>query len=242
MPEISRRISNPMRTLLCGAFCVIVLTAMLVRHAWPLMTGEPIYLEVIARDPRDLFRGDYVVLTYPISRLVVRPAGAPSREIGDAAIVEPIGGWWDDTLKLLDSEDFYARQDWLDRTLYVQLRAEPSQAAGVPQVHRPVSVSDEPVAGSVNLKGRLTSLNRAWTGDTALSGDPNQSKPPSDVEMELHFGIDALYVQEGTGPQIEKAIRAEKVHAIVMVTSSGDARLSDLVIDGRLWSSIIAGE
>ncbi len=222
MPEVSKA----MRASLAGAFCVIVLTGMLVRHAWPLMTGAPIYLEVIARDPRDLFRGDYVVLTYPIERLiVVRSGDAVPPE--DAVVVEPLGDWWDEIVVHMTSDDYYARPVWQDRTVYVQLQPEPSQVAGVPQVHRARSVSDVPVSGAANLQGRIAAISRSQYDD-----------PNAPWEINLRYGIDALYVQQGTGPRIEDAIRKGSVHAIVSVTPSGSARLSDLVIDGRTWSSI----
>jgi uncharacterized membrane-anchored protein len=229
MPEISKA----MRALLCGAFCFIVLAGMLVGHAWPLLTGETIYLEVIARDPRDLFRGDYVVLTYPIEQLVVATGSVPPSDVPEGApriVVEPQGDWWDAIVKELVTEDYSMRQTWRDRVVYVQLEAVPSQTAGVPQVHRAMSVSDVPIPGSVNLKGRIWNLARMQYDDSN-----------SPIEMSLRYGIDALYVQEGTGLQIEAAIRKGNVHAIVAVTASGSARLSDLVIEGRPWSSIRAG-
>jgi len=229
MPEISKA----MRALLCGAFCFIVLAGMLVGHAWPLLTGETIYLEVIARDPRDLFRGDYVVLTYPIESLRVTAADSAPGNDESTVVVKPLGSWWDEIMKdrTDESSDFYREPVWRDRTIYVQLEPVPSQVAGVPQVHRARSVSDVPIPGSVNLKGRIWNLARMQYDDSN-----------SPVEISLRYGIDALYVQEGTGLQIEAAIRKGNVHAIVAVTASGSARLSDLVIEGRTWSSIRAGE
>ena len=35
----------------------------------PLLTGQPVELRVEARDPRDIFRGDYVVLNYAFNTL-----------------------------------------------------------------------------------------------------------------------------------------------------------------------------
>ena len=228
MPEVSKA----MRAALCGAFCLTVLTGMLIGHAWPLLTGEPIYLEVIARDPRDLFRGDYVVLTYPIESLSVTAADSAPGNDESTALVKPLGSWWDEIMKdrTAENSDFYAEPVWRDRIIYVQLEPVPSQVAGVPQVHRARSVSDVLVPGTVNLKGRIRDL---WP---QLYDDPN-----SPARLEVHYGIDALYVQEGTGLKIEEAIRVGKVHAIVAVTASGSARLSDLVIEGRTWSSIRAG-
>jgi len=231
MPDLGK----PLRAALSAAFCVLVLVAMLVRHAWPLMTGEPIVLEVVAYDPRDIFRGDYVVLTYPINWLIastedyVPDPNSPAA--GRGVVVEPLGEAWDELKEQLAAGNYYTRPSWRDRTVYVQLRPEPSEVPGIAQLHRAVSVSDVPVAGSVNIAGRIRWLDRAQWDD-----------PNSPVEIQLHYGIDALYVQEGTGRQIEEAIRAGKVHAVVAVTSSGTARLQDLIIDGRTWSSIRDGQ
>ena len=227
MPEMSKTL----RAALSGAFCLVVLAGMLVGHAWPLMTGEPIILEVIARDPRDLFRGDYVVLTYPIDNLVVSSAAPVAGGTDDGVAVKPLGDWWDDVEKELAAGEYWKRPTLQDRIVYVQLAPQPSTITGVPQVHRAVSVSDQPIAGSVNLAGRIRNISPMSYTD-----------PHSPVAMQLHYGIDALYVQEGTGLQIEKAIRDGTVHAVVSVTSSGSARLKDLVIAGKTWSSIIGGE
>jgi uncharacterized membrane-anchored protein len=45
------------------------LAAMGIPHASTVMRGETILLRVIPVDPRDLFRGDYVTLSYEISRV-----------------------------------------------------------------------------------------------------------------------------------------------------------------------------
>lgn len=171
--------SPAVRALIVGVMCLVVLVGMLVRHAWPLWTGEPIYLKVRPIDPRDLFRGDYVILGYDIGEL---PEPDP----------RPAPG---------------TRQ-------YVQLRAVPSNADGVPMQYVAESVSAEPVEGAVNLAGRVRSTF-GWPGS-------------------LDFGIDALFVQEGTGHPIEDAIRREvPVFAEVAVTADGSARVRALIIDGQ---------
>ena len=48
---------------------VAVLGAMIVHQARPLVTGDTILLRVVPVDPRDLFRGDYVILSYDFSRV-----------------------------------------------------------------------------------------------------------------------------------------------------------------------------
>ena len=45
-----------------------VLVGMILLRAIPLVTGETVLLRVIPVDPRDMFRGDYVILRYDFSR------------------------------------------------------------------------------------------------------------------------------------------------------------------------------
>jgi uncharacterized membrane-anchored protein len=55
--------------LAAAAFQVIVLVAMIGLRVTPLLAGETIFVRVVPVDPRDLFRGDYVVLSYNFSRV-----------------------------------------------------------------------------------------------------------------------------------------------------------------------------
>jgi uncharacterized membrane-anchored protein len=60
--------------LLVGAAAqIVVLVGMIGLHAMPLLTGKTVLLRVQPVDPRDMFRGDYVTLSYEFSRL---PASA----------------------------------------------------------------------------------------------------------------------------------------------------------------------
>src|SRR5262245_60395694 len=64
-------LSQPVRTLIAGVICLTILSGMLVLHAWPLWTGQPALLPVTPIDPRDLFRGEYVALDTPATRLAL---------------------------------------------------------------------------------------------------------------------------------------------------------------------------
>lgn len=68
-------ISSHQKAILIGAivFQMIVLISMIAQSARPLMTGDTILLRVIPVDPRDLFRGDYVILAYDFT--TQRPQG-----------------------------------------------------------------------------------------------------------------------------------------------------------------------
>lgn len=45
-----------------------ILAGMIAYRAMPLVTGETVLLRVVPVDPRDPFRGDYVILSYDFSR------------------------------------------------------------------------------------------------------------------------------------------------------------------------------
>jgi len=56
--------------LLIGAAAqIVVLAGMIGLHSLPLLRGKTVLLRVQPVDPRDIFRGDYVTLSYEFSRL-----------------------------------------------------------------------------------------------------------------------------------------------------------------------------
>ena len=217
------RIAQSQSAVAAGVLSIAILSGMLAAHAWPLWTGEPIYLAVRPVDPRDLFRGDYVTLGYDVQqvRLRIPPDVAPTRplptpppgaEPQPAPVeVDPVGDWW---RAHATGRGMYGRHRV--RALYLQLRQEASEIPGVPARYVPVSLSDEPAPGAVNLAGRLLFY----------------SQP--DHVVRLDFGIDALVVQEGSGRPIEDAIRRRvPVYAEVFVTRLGAARVRALIIEGE---------
>jgi len=48
---------------------LVILVGMIGLRAAPLVTGQTVLVRVEPVDPRDLFRGDYVILSYPFSRM-----------------------------------------------------------------------------------------------------------------------------------------------------------------------------
>lgn len=189
---------------IAGAVCVIILIAMLILHAWPLWAGKPIYLKVQPVDPRDLFRGDYVTLTYEVSRLRLtedEPKDAWQRGM----YVRPLD-------EALLKDDGSVRRG---TPLFIQFKEQPSTRPGLPATYQPVSISEKPQPGAINLMGQTNSeIYGHYVG--------------------MDYGIDAYYVQEHTGHDIEDAIRQGKeVYAEVYVTPNGKPRLKTLIIDGK---------
>lgn len=55
--------------LATAAAQVVILVGMIAVRAIPLATGQTVLVRVQPVDPRDLFRGDYVILSYDFSRV-----------------------------------------------------------------------------------------------------------------------------------------------------------------------------
>jgi uncharacterized membrane-anchored protein len=125
--------SKPKRAALAGATCLLILSGMIVGHAWPLWTGRVVTMKVVPVDPRDLFRGEYVHLDTAANQLY--RAGSTVAPSATWSVVRPVDRVFED-----------ARRGSI---VYVQLAASPSGD------YVPVSVSADPVAGAFNLRGRV---------------------------------------------------------------------------------------
>lgn len=162
-----------------------VLGGMIVVDALPLVVGETVVLPVQPVDPRDLFRGDYVILQYDFSRPGM-PArtGVPSAAVASPAA--PVDGWKE------------------DQPVYVTL----ARSADSGHWQATSIRATPPPAGATYLRGR-------YTGGQFL------------------FGIEAFYVQEGTGRVLEQARNRGELMAEVAVAPWGQAALRELHVNSR---------
>jgi len=55
--------------ILIGLFWLLIIAGLVGGKEYTLSTGQDVLLRTVPIDPRDLFRGDYVILNYEISRL-----------------------------------------------------------------------------------------------------------------------------------------------------------------------------
>jgi uncharacterized membrane-anchored protein len=68
---------------------LVILVAMIGLRAIPLVTGQTVLVRVQPVDPRDLFRGDYVILSYDFSRASRDSIqGLAEREVRDSRKTE----------------------------------------------------------------------------------------------------------------------------------------------------------
>lgn len=164
-----------------AALQTAVLGWMVAERIALLKGGREVVLPIAPVDPRSLFRGDYVRLTYEVTRV-------PGRLLeGEVTSGEP---------------------------LYVTIERRADGA------YAPVSVSREHPGvagpGRVVLQGRLMH-RRAGAHD-----------------LFLRYGIESYFVPEGTGLELEKMAREQKLAAVVAVDRHGKSAIKGLMIDGRL--------
>ena len=135
-------VSRPLGAVAGGAICLSILAGMIVGHAWPLWTGETVLLRVRPVDPRDLFRGEFVRLDTPATRLFVADGmrAAPPGAIH----VRGLGEW----------AGSVPTRERRGQTVFVQL----ARREGTPE-HEPVGISGRAVAGTLNLRGRVRRID-----------------------------------------------------------------------------------
>ena len=92
--------------------------------------------------------------------------------------------------------------------VYVQL--QPSATGD----YAPVTISATRVPDALNLRGRIRYVT-------------------SRGDLDVAYGLDAFYVQEGTGPVVEQALRdGRNVQMEVAIAASGQSRIRSLLVDG----------
>ena len=141
--------------------------------------GQEVTLALRPVDPRDLLRGDYVILN-PEIQLVDVGGGVPQDLFGGDAVwvvVEPDG-------------------DGISRATAL--------------------LSTPPTDGRIALKGHV--------GSTPTS---------SDTTLRIDYGLDAFFVPEGQGLEIERLPR-DRVRLVVAVSADGRSAPLRLVADGEV--------
>ena len=71
--------------IVVGIVWGVILVGLVASKEFTLRSGHTILLETVPVDPRDLFRGDYVILRYPLSTLDLThlPTDRPGFSVGD---------------------------------------------------------------------------------------------------------------------------------------------------------------
>lgn len=144
------------------------------------MTGTEVTLEVRPIDPRDLLRGDYVIINLAITRL-------------DAGLAK--------SGETLSSGD----------KVYVSMDAD----------------------GDGLSQPTLITANRSVGGPLAIAGIV---RSVSDATVVVDYDLDAFYVPEGTGLEIER-MDSSRIRLVARVADDGRSLPVRLLVDGQPFKS-----
>ena len=169
-----------------GLFQVLVLGYMAGQREHVVRTGRTVYLRTAPVDPRDIFRGDYVRLSYDASTIPMRMFR------GDKADIKDEKG----------------------KRLYAALDIGDSGLADV------LYVTDRKPENDPFVRARL---DYAW-----------------DRAMRLKYGIEAYFIQQGKGQQLEQT-RSRGGIQIPMEMEMALGRNGIAVLTGHRWSSLGIG-
>ncbi len=152
-----------------------VLGSMIVVDSLPYALGETIRLKVMPVDPRDMFRGDYSILSYDFTRL-------------DQRKVVGLDG---------DNKHYW---DHRGREVFIVLEKD---------AERDVWTTKEITTTRPSSGTYLTGVLNGWRVDC---------------------GIEAYYVQEGRGRQIDEAVRGGREVEAEVAVWQGKAKLKQVLV------------
>jgi uncharacterized membrane-anchored protein len=166
---------------------IVILAVMVFNSYAVIFRGDEILLEVMPVDPRSLFQGDYVILSYPFSNLDLTkveydfdPAIINYQEKVYLAL-EPEGDTWSPVMITKDKSKVRGKTYLEAKVLYTMPKApEPS------------------------------------LGETGQSEKPEPGKSSLTV-LRLKLSIEQYFVPEGKGKEIEDSIRQGDIYARVAV-------------------------
>ena len=181
-----------------------------------LTLGRTAVLQTVPVDPRDLFRGEFVVLRYEISTLgtgenvppgvglPVPPEGGENGPPAEGEINPPR------RVEIVPPSKTYLLLGEINKgdTVYVGLPGDNDDRFQV--LH--VQTGGPSPETDLFIKGRVTEKR----GDT----------------ITIEYGIEQYFVPEGRGLEIE---RADKVEVRVSIDRSGTAAIKELIVDGEIW-------
>jgi uncharacterized membrane-anchored protein len=155
--------------LLAVGLQLVVLLAMIVLRATPLLLGESILVRVVPVDPRDFFRGDYVVLGYEFSRVPREGIEGLPKELSQTN-----------------------KQTWLGQDVYVTLVQEEDK-----QHWRAKAVSIQRPTNGAYIRGTLTDFGRIEFGVEAYFVQEGEGKKYEEAMRTHQLSAELAVTEDG---------------------------------------------
>jgi len=240
-----------------GKFIIIVLIQIALlagiigyREYW-IALGEKVLLRTAPVDPRDLFRGDYVQLSYEITILELDRLGVNERFKPNQTIYVKLDKDEEGVCKASGAGSALPSEG----TRFIQGRVRSEQA----MKRWEITVKED--------SGNLRTLRSTWfsgmnKGDravfcvgpagrvlnhykadsaykpkcalgTSLEGSIEDMKDTAYQQVTAEYGIESYFVEEGKGRAIEQAGNAREVKVEVSLRDDGKGIITRLVMDGQ---------
>ena len=232
---------------------VLILGGMIAyRHYW-IETGEKVFLRVSPVDPRDLFRGDYVSLFYEISvldldQLSVKESFRPNEKIYILLGPNEDGTWGAVGVSrtLPEGKKFIqgvAGQERIGASRWeVSLREDsgnlhtltPRWWSGVQRGDR-VTFCRDARGRVLNYAKSDPSRKDPCGGNPFLSGTVKDFQETRFRQLQVQYGIESFFVQEGRGREIESARNVRDLKVEVILRKDGKGLLNALWVDGKVF-------
>ena len=235
-------------------FLVLLQVALLVgiiayRHYW-VATGERVLLRTAPVDPRDIFRGDYVSLRYDISTLDLDGLGAKGSFKPNERVYVLLEKTQDGVFSavsvsrgLPSGKRFIQGRVEYERTLSkweVTLRDDsgnlhelkPRWFENIKREDRITFCLDE--KGNVLHFYKEEAEYRPKCRGQSLTGAIEGIKETKSRVLNVEYGIENYFVEEGKGRAIEASRNARELTVEVSLRKDGKGIITGLFVDGKL--------
>jgi len=215
------------------------------RQHW-VSTGDKILLRTVPFDPRDLFRGDYVDLRYEISTLDLDKLGVKEDfKPGDKAFVllerNPDGTFYAASLRrvppvggkfIQGKVQYQATASRWEVTLKDDSqgthRLKPPFFSGVKTGDRVTFCCDE--SGNVLYFFKQRPGYKQECRGLEVAGTIEEIKETKFRNVQVEYGIESYFVEEGTGKAIESARNAREAKVEVSLRKDGKGIITGLIV------------
>ena len=235
-------------------FLVLLQVALLVgiiayRQYW-VATGERVLLRTAPVDPRDIFRGDYVSLRYDISTLDLDGLGAKGSFKSNEKVYvlleknqEGVFSAVSLSRGLPSGKRFIQGRVEYERTLSkweVTLRDDSDNLYELkPQWFENMKRGDR-VTFCLDEKGNVLHLYkeeadyRPKCRGRSLTGSVEGIKETKSRVLNVEYGIENYFVEEGKGRAVESSRNARQLRVEVSLRKDGKGIITGLFVDGKL--------
>jgi len=230
---------------------VVLLIGIIAYRQYWVATGERILLKTTPVDPRDIFRGDYVSLRYEISSLNLDELAVKQSFKGNEKVYVILQKNPDGTFaaKSVSKEPPTGKKFIQGRALYEILsskweivlkddsenlhRLKPQWFSSFKQGDRVLFCLDE--------RGNILAVHQESAGykpecrgGQPLSGIVEEIKEKKFRSLNVEYGIENYFVEEGKGMAIESSRNARELRVEVSLRSDGKGIITGLFVNGKL--------